>query len=66
MWYMATVNAFDALDRVHVSAVVRATNGALGDPIAEVYSDVAVIPGVGEDNPQEWLKDALIALLEVL
>jgi hypothetical protein len=66
MWYMSTVHAYDALDRVHVTATVRATVGSLGDPIAEVYSVATTVPGVGEDDPNEWLRDALVALLEVI
>lgn len=66
MWYMTTINAYDALDRVHVTATVRATAGSLGDPIAEVYSTATTVPGVGEDDPVAWLRDACIALLEVL
>lgn len=66
MWYVATINAYDALDRVVVAAVVRATAGGVGDPIEDVVQCVATIDGVGEDDPREWLRDALVGLLEDL
>lgn len=64
MWYTATMYAYDAIDKVVVSATVRATSGYAGAPIAEVYSTVATTQGVGEDDPNQWLRDALVALLE--
>lgn len=66
MWYVTTINAYDALDRVVVAAVVRATAGGTGDPIVDVLQHVATIDGVGEDDPREWLRDALVGLLESL
>ncbi len=66
MYYLATINAYDALDRVVVAAVVRATAGAVGDPISDVAQCVVTIPGVGEDDPAQWLRDALVGLLEAL
>lgn len=64
MWYVATINAYDALDRVVVAAVVRASAGGTGDPITDVLQHVSAIEGVGEDDPREWLRDALVGLLE--
>ena len=64
MWYVTTINAYDALDRVVVAAVVRATAGGVGDPIVECFQHVTTVEGVGEDDPREWLRDALVALLE--
>ena len=64
MWYVATINAYDAMDRVVVAAVVRATAGGVGDPIEDVLQHVEAIPGVGENDPREWLRDALVGLLE--
>jgi len=66
MWYVATINAYDALDRVVVAAVVRATAGAVGDPVVDVLHHVCTINGVGEDDEREWLRDALVGLLEDL
>ena len=66
MYYIATVNAYDALSSVVVAAEVRATAGGLGDSIGQVLHHVQVVQGVGEDDPATWLKDALVALLEAL
>lgn len=66
MWYVTTINAYDALDRVVVAAVVRATAGGVGDPIINVLEHVATVEGVGENDPTQWLRDALVGLLESL
>lgn len=66
MYYMATINAYDALDRVVLAAVVRATGDGTGDPVCTLLEHVHSVPGVGEDDPTEWLRDALIGLLESL
>lgn len=66
MWYVATLNAYDALDRVVVAVVLRATAGGVGDPIENVVEHVTTIPGVGEDDPRQWLRDALVGMLEDL
>lgn len=66
MYYMTTINAYDALASVVVVANVRATAGGLGDPVGTVFEVSTTVPGVGEDDPKEWLKDALVALLERL
>ena len=66
MWYVATVNAYDALDRVVVAAVLRSTAGGVGDPVEDVLQCVTTVEGVGEDDPRQWLRDALVGLLEAL
>lgn len=66
MYYIAQVNAYDALSNVVVAAEVKATAGGLGDPISQVFHLVECVPGVGEDDPGQWLKDALVALIEAL
>ena len=66
MYYIATFNAYDALDRVVIAGTVRATVGGTGDPIEVVEQVVTTIDGVGEDDPREWLRDALVGLLESL
>lgn len=66
MWFVATINAYDALDRVVIAAVLRQTAGGIGDPIHDVLQHVATVEGVGEDDPREWLRDALVGLLEDL
>lgn len=66
MWYVATVNAYDALDKVVVAAVLRQTTGEVGDTMHDVVQCVTTIDGVGEDDPRQWLRDALVGLLEAL
>ena len=66
MWYIATVNAYDALDKVVVAAVLRSTTGEVGDPIEDRLKVVTTTDGVGEDDERQWLKDALVALIEAL
>jgi len=66
MWYVATINAYDALDRIVVAAVLRATAGGVGDPMEDRLTCVTTIPGVGEDDERQWLKDALVGLIEAL
>ena len=66
MWYVATINAYDALDRVVVAVVLRATAGGVGDPMEDRLMHVTTIPGVGEDDERAWLRDALVGLLEDL
>lgn len=66
MWFVTTINAYDALDRVVVAAVVRQTAGGIGDPIEVAFQHVTTVEGVGEDDPREWLRDALVALLEAI
>jgi len=63
---MTTINAFDALSTVSIAATVRATAGGAGQPFETVLQCVTAIDGVGEDDPREWLRDALVGLLEAL
>ena len=66
MWYIATVNAYDALDKVVVAAVLRSTTGEVGDPMEDRLKVVTTTDGVGEDDERTWLRDALVALIEAL
>lgn len=67
MWSHGELKIYDILDEVAVVAnVYQAGNGLeLTDP-RPFYRASTQFPGSGEDNPAEWLKDALIALLETL
>ena len=64
MYFIASINAYDAIGNVVVSAVVRETTGALGDSREPVVACVTTVQGIGEDDPRQWLRDALVALLE--
>jgi hypothetical protein len=66
MWYAATLNAFDCLERVHVSVVIRAHPDGGADVTAVVWQGSVTVEGVGEADPQRWLADALVALVETL
>lgn len=64
--FIANISAWDALDRVWVSAVVREASGSPDSPTIEVTALSDTFAGVGEPDPREWLRDALIGILEAL
>lgn len=64
MHYTATINAWDVMDTVHVTATVRATPGIGETPPERALSASTTVSGVGETDPREWLVDVLVALLE--
>lgn len=66
MWFAATINAFDALDQVHVSVLLRARPDTGEERTVNVFTRSTTVPGTGETVPEEWLRDALVALLESL
>jgi hypothetical protein len=66
MRYEARLSAYDVMDQVHVGCNVRATEGELWAPAVEVLLVTTTIRGEGISDPREWLRDALIALLETL
>jgi len=63
--FTATIAAFDMLDRVHVSAHVLDTD-ADGDSPDYQFHCAVTVPGSGESDNREWLRDALVALAETL
>lgn len=66
MWFAATLNAFDALDKVHVSVVLRERGDEPTDRVMTLYQASATVDGCGETDPRLWLRDALVAMLEAL
>lgn len=61
------VQAYDLLDHVVVTATLRDWDSTTVPPQSYVeFSTAATVPGTGEDDPQEWVKDALVALIEAL
>lgn len=66
MQHVATVHAFDVMTEVRTTAVVRRYDGMRRDASDIVFECTTTFPGTGESDPIEWLKDALIALLETL
>lgn len=66
MWISATVNAYDVMGLVYVTAVTRGTGTALDRSEDLVLTASTTLDGVGETNLREWLVDALVGLLESL
>jgi len=63
--FIASISAYDALDQVVVGVHMVDAHGYLGTRIP-VYQVTTTIPSEGQDDSREWLKDALIALLEAV
>jgi hypothetical protein len=66
MRYEARFTAFDMLDQVHTALVVTATDDAEPRHTEVVLSMTATLQGEGLQDPQEWARDALVAMLETL
>lgn len=65
MFTQASVHSFDMLGLVHVSAEVRQQEHD-GEPSTVVLHVNSTVDGLGVTDPREWLRDALVAILEVL
>lgn len=65
MFTQASVHSFDMLGLVHVSAEVRQQEHD-DEPSAVVLHVNSTVEGLGVTDPRDWLRDALVALLEVL
>lgn len=66
MLYIATLHAYDALDTVQITAVVRLHTGTEETGSSVVLRATTVIPGVGEADPRLWMIDTLVGMLEAL
>lgn len=66
MYRVATVQAFDVLDQVHVSAQVTLYEGSLERTHSIEFSCATTVDGVGSGDGAVWLRDALVALAETL
>ena len=66
MQHLATVHVWDLLDKVVISAHVRLYLPDGTSEAGRTWSDTIRMDSTGEDDEQEWLKDALIALVETL
>jgi len=65
MRYLMDIHAYDVMTDVTIAArVIDASNSS--DTYRTVFSTVLCMPGTGEDDPRQWLRDALIYLLEEL
>lgn len=61
----ATVTAYDMLDQIVVTVTVKQWDQPEDLILREPeFSCTATIPSTGEDEPHEWLAQALLGLLE--
>lgn len=60
------MQAYDALGLVHVTVRVWGDAGLGEYQMEPQFSCATTVDGVGEPDPQEWLKDALVAMLEAI
>ena len=66
MKLMASLHAYDCLENVNVSCLVRQYGDYEDGPGEDVLRLAAAVRGEGIDNPREWLRDALLGLLELI
>lgn len=66
MRYEARVSAYDVLDQVWVGGSLSSQEEALSTQPSIILHISTQIDGTGESDPREWLRDALIGLLEAL
>lgn len=66
MYCTATVNAYDALDKVMIAVVLRQKELGPTGASSTVETLATEIDSTGETDPREWLRDALVGLLEAL
>ena len=66
MYRTATVAAYDVMGDVFVTASVRTyeANGTNFD--SSEFHCATTVPSTGEDDTEDWLRDALVALAETL
>jgi len=63
MFTQASVHSFDMFGLVHVSAEVRQQEHD-DEPSSVVLHLNTTVQGEGQTDAREWLRDALVALLE--
>lgn len=66
MRYEVKIHAYDLMDTVCVTT--RMWESCQTDTVSAevILATVGIVVGVGESNPEEWLKDVLVAILETL
>ena len=64
--FLATLTAWDVLDKVHVTVYVKRYDALGAQAPTVVWQDAVTVQGEGEDDEKAWLKDALVAMLENL
>lgn len=63
---IATLHAWDMLDLVNVAVHVKTYGPVTLDIPDTTYTNAIQVRGTGEEDDKEWLKDALVALIEAL
>ena len=66
MKYITSIHAYDCLSSVVYACHVREYQDYEQGPSVLVLDLSGSLVGEGIDNPREWLKDVLVALLETL
>lgn len=66
MYRVATIACYDVMDTVQISATVRLWDGLVTDGSDVEFHCAATVQGVGSAEGHEWLRDALIGLIESL
>lgn len=61
-----SMHAYDVLDSVYVSVIMREYPDYEEGPSELVLSQVQAFPGEGVTDPKNWLQDVLVAVLETL
>lgn len=65
MYQIATISAYDVMDQVHIVARVRQYD-AIAPGEGSEFAWETTIPGEGECEPGQWLREVLVGLIEVL
>lgn len=66
MYRVATIACYDVMDTVQISATVRLWDGIEVKPSDRELHCAATVQGVGSAEGREWLRDALVGLIEAL
>jgi hypothetical protein len=66
MYLTLHVDAFDVLERVHVTLRVRSLDSEHDRLSTTLVERSVTFSGTGEDDPGTWARDALVALIEAL
>jgi len=64
MRYIATLHAYDVMSTQHVTLSVREYPDDPSWSPSTVFECTTTVPGTGENDPRQWLVDALVGLLE--
>lgn len=66
MRFELATSAYDVMDQVHVTVVLRETQDGAGQSSHWTRLVSTTLEGTGETDPREWARDALVAALEAL